>query len=232
MKNQILAAGVAVLALATAGQAATVIYTSGTVGPLNTSFTNVPLNLQQFDPTLGTLTGISITLNGSVNSTIRFESLDGQPSTIVGTSAATVTLSRPGGSPIVVTLPTQTRTANVAAFDGTIDFGGASGATFSDVIGTQSETAVLTSAGDFALFTGTGFVAALLSATGNSSVSGAGNLISQIATQASGQASITYTYDALVDNGVPEPMSWAMMTGGFALIGGALRRQRTRVRFA
>lgn len=32
--------------------------------------------------------------------------------------------------------------------------------------------------------------------------------------------------------GVPEPASWAMMVGGFGLIGGAMRRRRTAVRFA
>jgi hypothetical protein len=32
---------------------------------------------------------------------------------------------------------------------------------------------------------------------------------------------------------VPEPATWAMMVGGFGLIGGAMRRrQRTSVRFA
>lgn len=32
--------------------------------------------------------------------------------------------------------------------------------------------------------------------------------------------------------GVPEPASWAMMIGGFALVGGALRSRRTRIVFA
>jgi len=31
---------------------------------------------------------------------------------------------------------------------------------------------------------------------------------------------------------VPEPASWALMVGGFGLIGGAMRRRTTRVRFA
>ena len=31
---------------------------------------------------------------------------------------------------------------------------------------------------------------------------------------------------------VPEPASWAMMIGGFGLVGAAMRRQRTAVRFA
>jgi hypothetical protein len=31
---------------------------------------------------------------------------------------------------------------------------------------------------------------------------------------------------------VPEPASWALMVGGFGLVGGAMRRRATRVRFA
>jgi len=47
-------------------------------------------------------------------------------------------------------------------------------------------------------------------------------------------------FSSLLSNGktvvgvsnAPEPASWAMMLGGFGLIGGALRRRRTAVRFA
>ena len=32
--------------------------------------------------------------------------------------------------------------------------------------------------------------------------------------------------------GVPEPASWAMMLGGFGLVGSAMRRRKTAVTFA
>jgi len=32
--------------------------------------------------------------------------------------------------------------------------------------------------------------------------------------------------------GVPEPTSWAMMLGGFGVVGGAMRRRRVALRFA
>jgi hypothetical protein len=32
--------------------------------------------------------------------------------------------------------------------------------------------------------------------------------------------------------GVPEPASWAMMLGGFGLVGGTMRRRRLAIRFA
>jgi len=34
------------------------------------------------------------------------------------------------------------------------------------------------------------------------------------------------------NGGVPEPASWALMLGGFGLVGGAMRRRRTSVAFA
>lgn len=43
------------------------------------------------------------------------------------------------------------------------------------------------------------------------------------------------TYDPLYKsrlNNVPEPATWAMMIGGFAMMGGAVRRRRVSVRFA
>ena len=36
----------------------------------------------------------------------------------------------------------------------------------------------------------------------------------------------------LLSSGVPEPASWAMMLGGFGLVGSAMRRRRTSVSFA
>jgi len=33
-------------------------------------------------------------------------------------------------------------------------------------------------------------------------------------------------------SGVPEPTSWALMLGGFGLVGGAMRRRKLSLRFA
>jgi hypothetical protein len=55
-----------------------------------------------------------------------------------------------------------------------------------------------------------------------------------------GVDNITYDFGAAgsgsfnfeVAAGVPEPATWAMMIGGFGLIGAAARRRKTRVVFA
>jgi hypothetical protein len=224
MKLNHLAAMVVACALPAAANAATVIYTSATIPLTATDFTNTPLALQQFDPTLGTLTGIEVSLTGNVSSTIMFENL-GSAGTITGSSMAQLTLTRPDSSTIVIALPTQTRTASEGAFDGVIDFSGTSGDTFSGVNGTATNISFLTSPADFTLFTGTGFVDAFLSGHGTSSASGPGNLATIVNTSAGGFATIAYTYNSLV----PEPAAWALMIVGFGGIGAMLRDQRNRL---
>jgi hypothetical protein len=41
----------------------------------------------------------------------------------------------------------------------------------------------------------------------------------------------TYNFE-VASGAVPEPASWAMMLGGFGLVGGAMRRRKTAIRFA
>lgn len=41
-----------------------------------------------------------------------------------------------------------------------------------------------------------------------------------------------YIFYGAAEGGVPEPASWAMMVGGFGLVGGAMRRRKTTISFA
>lgn len=53
------------------------------------------------------------------------------------------------------------------------------------------------------------------------------SLAAQVRRGGSLSTSVSYVAGA-----VPEPASWAMMIGGFGVVGGSLRRRRTSVRFA
>jgi len=119
----------------------------------------------------------------------------------------------------VISLPIASTSDNVTAFDGTIDFGGTSGKSYTGLSNSDSETG---SSVDYATFTGSGNVSLPIKAQGTSTGSGAGNLLLQFATNAAASASVTYTYSA-----VPEPASlMSLAIGLVSLAGYRLGRRR------
>src|ERR1700733_21820 len=111
---------------------------TGTVPLQNTGWTQ-NIAIPRFDPNLGVLVGVTYSLSTHIQGIAKFESLDKAPVLVTLTFSAIVTLKRPDMSLLLPPLtPSQMFQQTAAAFDGTVDFRGPSGATFPNVAANDS----------------------------------------------------------------------------------------------
>lgn len=185
-------ASVALLSWAAASTAGTI--THNATLPLASTNWSGSMVFPQYDSANGCLDSVCVSLGGHVQGAAKFESLDGGPATVTMNMQSTITLKRPDGSTLVVTIPLAQTSDAVTAFDGTIDFGGTSGKTYADLSADKTEVRCTSTAFDLSLFTGNGNISLPCEAAGTSNGTGAGNLILQFLTSASSGASVTYHY--------------------------------------
>lgn len=121
--------------------------------------------IRQFDPTLGTLQSVNLTLTADILSSVAGRNLDATTSDIATSQTATVAL----GS-LLSTATSVSDSMSLAGGADRIDQG---------LSQTASGTGTLTGAGDLAAFTGQGTFAVPISATGTSSLDGPGNALVQ-----------------------------------------------------
>jgi hypothetical protein len=208
------------LAIVGSTTAATVTY-STSVPETTTNWGSINLNLPQWDPALfpgQSLTGVQLTLAGSVSGSAAAESQDNAPSTINLNVAATISANAPSGL-FVQVIPLAHTTFSASAFDGSIDFGGTSGVLLTNLTNSAVSSSSLNNPPtDLSAYIGNGNISIATSATGSSSGSGSGNLITQFTAAAGVDVIVTYTFDV-----VPAPAS-AGLLGLAGLV--AVRRRR------
>ncbi len=155
------------------------------------------LQFTGFDPALGRLISVNLTLTPTVAGQIAAENLDSVAAAIAVQQRATVSAVRADGRVLDSVSATRGDARTLAAYDGTLDYAGASGngTTASDNAAPASVAVMsLTDAADIGAFIGTGTVFVPFISTGRTTIDGPGNLAIQTALQAGVTATVSYTY--------------------------------------
>jgi hypothetical protein len=213
-------AAAALLSAASASQAGLVFMDMAEVpmgGGVQPTNWNTVVQLAQYGG-MDTITSIKVTLMADVVGSAQIESLDGDVSNVTYSVSANVTATGPGTFS-VTTIPLAGGVQALGAFDGLIDFAGASGFSSGVLAGNDMDMGFVP-VGDIALYLGAGTVNFTLDAIGSSSASGAGNLITIFQTAAGAKVKIEY----FSDTAIPSPAALPVGLGAFGLL--ALRRAR------
>jgi hypothetical protein len=163
------------------------------------------ISVPQFDTIGGTLalTSVDFSIAGHVEGDVFLENLDAQAQTVSFQISATITLQRPGGgSTLVQTLPLTASSVFLNSGQSTFITG-----LSDDEFNTAAITAPL-SAGDQAIFVGTGNINLPVVAIGLSDTIASNNVLAIFDTLASAQITVRYNYILTI----PEPSS-AVLAG-------------------
>jgi hypothetical protein len=150
--------------------------------------------IAQFDPALGTLESINITLSDNILAHVGAENLGSTAASFSATDTATLTLDLPVSTSTETVAASVSDTRSLAAFDGSADYAGASGYSTNLAAQTSGSTDVLTDRADLAAFTGHRAVVLPIAGTSAATIDGPGNLMAGLFTEAGGTAAVSYTY--------------------------------------
>lgn len=160
----------------------------------------------QFDPSVGTLTGITITFRGKARELFGVESLDPVSRQATTTFGAAIRLYDATSAPMFALAPTRTYVDAVSAFDTRIDWRGTSGVFHDNILALQEESvSPALDAQVLARYVGTGAVSFTATAQRINTITGLQQRASQFGTKASASLEVCYTY---------QPNGGGFATGG------------------
>ncbi|WP_346288290.1 choice-of-anchor E domain-containing protein [Zoogloea sp.] len=213
-----------VLALAvslTGGARADVISFSDAYAPGVGNSWSHAFALTRFDSSLGILNSVTFNYGLGVASSFRLENLEAKPVTLLAQAGGNVVFYGPVSRSLAAYASVSEA---VEAFDGQVDYGGASGARIGPLSANNaSALALLTGLADFI---GAGQFAIDAQAFSSPTARGDGQLAADIVSEVTGWISVSYDYTPAA-RGVPEPGSMALV--GVGVLGlGAMRRRLTQ----
>jgi T5SS/PEP-CTERM-associated repeat protein len=165
------------------------------------------LAAEQFNPALGTLEAVNITVTGDIQASVAVENQNSTSGFVSTTQMATVALALPDGTSVTAD-PTVKDSMNLGAYDGTLDYAGTSGRIDQGLTQTTTETEQVTSTADLAAFLGQGTVTVPISDLGTGTLDGPANLAAALLAQSGAIVTIDYTYLP------PATETWTAINGG------------------
>jgi len=175
---------------------------SSTVFIQNTPWSSSIFSLPQFDQvTYGTLLSMSVQAATVLRSTARVENVTTVSVVVVYGVSGSVVMYDTSGSALVSAYPLVVWSSSLGPYDGVADFGGLppSRSGVSNPYRTRSAT-TSASVASFNDYIGTGYATFSVSASATGHLSGAENYLLQVAPQAGGTFTVTYTYEALPES--------------------------------
>lgn len=153
------------------------------------------IGVEQFNPELGTLTQIDVSVGGTLSGDAQYENLDADDATITLGLISDIELSDSTARFIAKASPSAFVSEEATRFDDFLDFVGPSGSTFIGLVGTDvSDFVTFTEPEEFAPYIGNGTIDLVLTGIGRSSADGPGNLAFIFALLTEAEISIKYTY--------------------------------------
>ena len=173
------------------------LYQQQTIAATTTDW-STNLQFAQFDPSIGSLQGVNVWLDGQVTGNVSIENLEAAPASVAVSLFGTIDLGGPGGTNLLSIGPDASASVNLGAYDGDTDYAGNSGT----VVGLSGESfnQATLSAG-IAGLVGTGTLALPVSAQTSLSVTGPANLLLAVGAAASAAVALDYDYMPAVDAG-------------------------------
>jgi PEP-CTERM motif len=207
-----------IVAFAGISSASTLTVNCSSIGPVQTELVNASITCGQFNPSVGTLSSITLEIDGQITGSIGLTNNATSAQTVQGTTSSNFDL---GGSLAGFTFPTPLFVATFTTGSVTLNPGQTQ--TFSG-LASSVQTVSNTQSSTFAPYTGTGsFNFFLNTLTGFQLLGGGGQVGSSQQTNANAKGIVTYTYN--VASSTPEPGTLMLLgTGLVAVVIGRRRR--------
>ena len=152
-------------------------------------------SIGRFDPNLGTLYEMELTLSASILGSVAAENRGAAPGTVTASEAATVAIQMPGTLSPVSAAASVADSFALGGFDQSNDFAGTSGRLNSGLVNSGTVTTVFNAAStDLSAFIGSGSVAVPIGSTGTATANGPGDLSLELLTKAGATATVRYRY--------------------------------------